>query len=87
MELNLTRYIFANMEGKTITVSHKATITKEEIDIVKMLADGLTLTQVAIKKKTTKSTLATNMSFLRGRIGCTNMANLVAYFLRNKLID
>lgn len=75
------------MEGKKVKVNHTAIVSSDAIETVKMIADGMTLQEIADMKGTTKSTLATHVQFLKGRLGCSSLPNLVAYFLRNKLID
>lgn len=71
--------------GKTI--DHKVPILKEDKELVSMLADGMKGNQIAEKLRITENKLASELMILRAKFNCKNSLNLVAYFLRNKIID
>ncbi len=62
-------------------------ITDEEKELVRMIADGKAAKKIAKEKKINYNTFAFNLSIIRGKCGALNTPHLVAYFLRNKLID
>lgn len=62
-------------------------ITSEDRELVKMLADGKSAKAIAKSKKVNYNTFAFNLSILKSKCGSPNTNNLIAYFLRNKLID
>lgn len=54
---------------------------------VQALATGKAAKDVAAQFGMKEGTFAYKMNILRGRFGCENTNGLIAYFLRNKLID
>lgn len=52
-----------------------------------MLADGKTTSEVAGLVGLPAGTFAYKLNLLRARLGCENMASLVAFFYKNKLIE
>lgn len=62
-------------------------ITDADRELVKMLADGKSAKDIAKSKKINYNTFAFNLTILKSKCGSLNTNNLIAYFLRNKLID
>lgn len=83
MELANSDITFAYMESNTVQIP---TATEMDIKLVTMLADGLKGNQIAAVLNMNENTLAFNLKVLRGKFGCKNSLNLVAFFLRNNLI-
>lgn len=61
-------------------------VSTEDKKIVKMLADGSTVPEIAEGFSINTRTFEKRISLLKNMYGCKNITNLVAYFLRNKLI-
>lgn len=74
------------MEDK-VNVKIDTTVTEEEKDLVQRLADGRTAEEIAIVVGVNRNTLQSRINFLKVRLNCNNTPNLVAFFLRKKLID
>jgi len=62
-------------------------LSKQEIEIVQGLADGQKANRLARQLKISEERLAVILSHLRLEYNCENSTHLVAYFLRNKLIQ
>lgn len=62
-------------------------ISDDEKELVRMIADGKAAKKIAKEKKINYNTFAFNLSILKRKCGSLNTPHLVAYFLRNKLID
>lgn len=60
--------------------------SEREINLVKMLSDGVNQDSIAEVVGKNKFTLATELAVLRQRYQCKNSTHLVAFFLRNGLI-
>lgn len=71
------------MTIRTIEVN----VTDLEKSVVKLLADGCTVPEIAKALALNSRTLETRVSNIRERYTARNIAHLVAIFLRNKLID
>ena len=65
----------------------KLNVTDSEIELVKLLADGYTVPKISERLSMNRRTLEANVWFVKGKYKSTTLANLVAIFLRNKLID
>jgi DNA-binding CsgD family transcriptional regulator len=61
-------------------------ITPEEKRWLKMLSEGNSTDDVAKAVKIPKGTLVYKLGRLRDRLGCSNMAHLVAHSIRNNII-
>lgn len=61
--------------------------TEEEKKWVALLATGEKANEIADKIGLNRNTFAYHLRFLRTRFQCQNTIQLVAYFLRNKIID
>ena len=61
--------------------------TEEEKQWVALLATGEKANDVADKLGLNRNTFAYHLRFLRTKFQCQNTIQLVAYFLRNKIID
>lgn len=78
-------YYICGMKEKTIV--RYPTPTNDEKEMVRLLADGMKGNKMANALKINENTLAFNLAVLRGKYDCKNSIQLVAFFLRNKLID
>jgi len=72
-------------KGNYLTV--KQEVSKGDIEFVRMLADGMTVKEISEKKDKSVRTLEAVVDRMRGEYGCRNIAELVATFFRNKLIN
>lgn len=61
--------------------------TDEEKEWVKYLATGEKANDIADKLGINRNTFAYHLRFLRTKYQCQNTIQLVAFFLRNKIID
>lgn len=75
------------MKGKNNTHLQLLAISDEDKALVKMIADGKAAKKIAKEKKINYNTFAFNLTILKRKCGSLNTPHLVAYFLRNKLID
>lgn len=75
------------MKGKTESLQISIDVTQEEKKWVKMLADGMTAQEISGELDINQNTFSGNINLMRIRLGCKNTTNLVALFLRNKLIE
>jgi DNA-binding NarL/FixJ family response regulator len=66
--------------------AHKEVITKRECKIIRMLANGKTITEVAKEMFVSKSTIEKNLSELCRKFKVRNRAELIAYSLSNDMI-
>jgi DNA-binding CsgD family transcriptional regulator len=73
--------------SKENTVMVKQTVTDSEIELVRMLSNGLTVREISEKRKTNLRTMEAVIDRMRGEYNCINIAHLVATFFRNKLIE
>lgn len=62
-------------------------VSDRDKEMVKMLSAGMKGNQIAKALKTNENTLAFELNQLRTKFGCLNSTALVAYFIREKLID
>jgi len=62
-------------------------ITTEEKLIVSRLSKGDQAEKIGFDLGYAKGTFATKMQQIRGKYGCYNTPHLVAYFLRNQIIQ
>lgn len=69
------------MEEKVIKVSD------EEKRWLTMLASGKSTETVAGEINMRPGTFAYKLNLLRAKLGCDNMAELIAYSVRNKIIE
>jgi len=65
----------------------RVTPTKQEKEVVEMLANGLKGNNIAEKLRTNESSVAANLAEIRRKYNCKNSTELVALFFRNKLIS
>lgn len=83
---NLIRFIFVCMENINQPLP-TVVATEEEKQWVRLLATGERANLIADKLGLNKNTFAYHLRFLRTKFQCQNTIQLVAYFLRNKIID
>ena len=69
------------------TVTIDISVSDDEKKIVGCLAKGLSVSEVGKEVKTETRVLEYKIAKLKARLQCDTAAQLVAYFLRNKLID
>jgi DNA-binding NarL/FixJ family response regulator len=76
------------MIGQKDTAVIKISVTEWEKNAVKLLAEGKAVPEIAdqIQEAETRK-VEYKISKLKTRLGCETAAQLVAFFLRNKLID
>ena len=67
--------------------SIEITITAEEKLIISRLSKGDQAEKVGFDLGYQKGTFATKMKEIRAKYGCHNTTHLVAYFLRNQIIQ
>ena len=72
---------------KSIEVINEVKITAQEKQIVLMLANGLQGDDVRRKINMAPGTFANVLKDMRLKYGCLNTTHLVAYFLRNQIIQ
>lgn len=80
----LKAYIFAIM-GKNKVI--QAEITQEERDIVRKLADGVFGNTISKEMGVNYNTFAFQLGVLKNKCCVKTTPHLVAFFIRNKLID
>jgi len=66
--------------------AHKEVINKRECKIIRMLANGKTVTEVANEILVSKSTVEKILSELCRKFKVSNRAELIAYSHRNEMI-
>jgi DNA-binding CsgD family transcriptional regulator len=71
----------------TVHKNEGTIITQKEVDLVKMLSDGKRASEIAQVFEKSVRTVETNMSTLRAKTNCRTLPQLVALFLRSKLIE
>lgn len=81
-----TTFIFVDMENNSLPLP-AVVATEEEKQWVRLLASGEKATDIADKLGLNRNTFAYHLRFLRTKFQCQNSIQLVAYFLRNKIID
>jgi len=72
---------------KSIEINKEVDITTQEKKIVSMLADGMQGDEVRRKINMAPGTFANVLKDMRLKYGCLNTVHLVAYFLRNQIIQ
>jgi len=72
------------MDQENTAIPH---VTEEEKGWIKALSEGKKAKDVAYANNINEGTFAYKLNVLRGRFNCDNTNGLIAYFLRNKLID
>lgn len=61
--------------------------TEQDVKIVTLVASGMKHEDIADELETTTNTLAMALAVVRQKYNCKNSAEMVAFFLRNGLID
>lgn len=62
-------------------------ISKREMDVLKLIAQGLSNEEIANKLNISTTTVRTHRANLITKTGCTNTASLVMYAIKNKLVE
>jgi len=73
------------MEGSSINVT--VVVSEEEKGWVRSLSQGKSARKIAETIPMNYNTFAYRLNSLREKLECKNTGELIAYFLRNKLID
>ena len=80
-------YLVARNNTLMATYTIQINVTDKEKDLVRFLADGYTVAEIAKKISVNRRTLETYVLLVKKKFQSTTLANLVAIFLKNKLID
>jgi len=72
-------------QPETVMVEH--TPTEREKQLVQLLTEGKTASRMALKLGMSESSFSSELATVRAKYDCDNSVQLVAYFLRKKLID
>jgi len=70
----------------TKTLMVKQEISDSEIEIVKLLSEGLTVREIAEKRKINVRTMEGAVDRMRGEYGAKNITHLVSIFFKNKFL-
>lgn len=62
-------------------------VTEREKELVSLLCTGKNAVWVSMQAGVNQTKLATELAIIRAKYDCNNGTQLVAYFLRNKLIN
>jgi two-component system nitrate/nitrite response regulator NarL len=62
-------------------------ITPTELEIVKMISDGMTVPEIAVARQCALKTIEVHMANVRKKIKCNTAAHVVATLLRKKIIE
>lgn len=73
------------MKGSSISII--ISVTAEEKGWVQLLSNGKSARKIAEAIPMNYNTFAYKLNSLREKFDCKNTGELIAYFLRNKLID
>lgn len=74
-----------NVERDTVSID--ILVTDWEKDVVMRLSEGKTVPEISSEIKLDARSVEYRLSKLKTKILCKTSAGLVAFFLRNKLID
>lgn len=69
-----------------ITIKQAAPDQKDK-DLVKLLAEGFTVSEISIKKKISKKSIVNHIERLKYGYNCSNTPSLVAFFIRQNFIQ
>lgn len=75
------------MKSEKGIISVDVSVDEWEKKVVGLIANGLTVSEVAKETKDKTRPLEYRLSQLKTRLQCKTSAQLVAFFLRNKLIS
>jgi DNA-binding NarL/FixJ family response regulator len=74
------------MMGKSVKVQREINVDAESLKIVSYLSSGWSVAAISVTTGIEVRTLENKIASMRKTFGCGNTPNLVAFFLRNKLI-
>jgi DNA-binding NarL/FixJ family response regulator len=80
-------YIFAFMATITEAKILETKITPEDIEAIEMLASGNQIGEVSEKLGLKRRTLESRFDRLKKNLECHTTTQLVAFFIRNKIIE
>lgn len=75
------------IKGKTIEISVKEPVEKEDIELVRMIADQLSVRDIAKKKGISHRTIESQIAVLKKKYHVRTSIGLVVLFYRHKLIN
>lgn len=75
------------LKNKNISFNSKVNLTRREQEILKLICNELTATEIADKLFISTRTVDGHRQNLLDKIGARNTAGLVIYAIKNKLLD
>jgi DNA-binding NarL/FixJ family response regulator len=75
-----------NKKGR-VEVDTDIDFTKRELDVIKLLADGLTNKEIGDKLFISHRTVDTHRTNIMKKAGLNNVAGLISYAIKNRLVD
>ena len=79
--------VLARMHAKSIHLVHVEPLTKRQLQILKLLAEGLTVKVIGHQLDLSPKTVDMHKARLMRRLNMTNLPSLVRYALQQKLIE
>lgn len=84
--IKLISNITEQKEKKT-SAEAELKISKRELDVLKLIAQGLSNEEIANKLNISTTTVRTHRANLITKTGCTNTASLVMFAIKNKFVE
>jgi DNA-binding NarL/FixJ family response regulator len=75
------------LNEKKFSTEETGQLTSSEIEIVRLVADGLTTKEIAIRKNISFHTVATHRKNIFRKLGVTNASELLMYAIKAGIID
>lgn len=75
------------VDQKSIKQTVDRVFTDKELELIQMTANGVKRSEIAEKTKRSIRTIESHLDRLKKEFKCGSVPHLVAFFLRNKLID
>jgi len=85
-----SRVLDVLLEKKNIIRTFQSTnghITPAEVEIVKLITQGLTTKEIAVKKKLSYHTIITHRKNIFRKLGISNASELIMYAMRTGIVD
>jgi len=73
--------------GKKDFMEETGQLTNSEIEIVRMIAQGLTTKEIAVKKFLSFHTIMTHRKNILRKVGVSNASELIMYAIKTGIID
>ncbi len=84
----LLRKIITNFDKKTSQqVQETNILTDRELDVIKLICDGMTNEEIAEKLHISPKTVKGHRANLLAKTGCKNAPSMVLYAIKNKIIE